>query len=710
MSGRKQSNRESLDGSVQSQPEMRQQDGLWSHPSLSRRSTNPNVFSDDYSVEPLDTPDANRPRRSLSISSNDSSSTLRQTQADQNAARSSRAENEATANPFADEARSSLDELQRRSSIRKGDLHNRQSSVTSTSTMSNRSGMHRPLSMSIPRAMSPYTGATGPSHPYAMYPQVGVSRSASIATMSTVQQADGPLQGTSAPQHPYAMYPQNIALEGVDDQPIPVGFPAGSLQPYQRAPAQPDDVGDIIGPDGHLEQLPPYSRYPDGIPPKTAMGAASIASAIPEQDQAAHIQPPPPPPPPPDMSSRTLVNINSTEPIARSEVSADSGTTSTQFDEKLGRRSRQSCCGAPCWLVALLVLGMLVGGLIGGVIGGILGERRAEERSLRRARESASLTPSVVTVTYTSDVTPLPTTPSNLLELPTGRFVVPASIQNQSKFCVSNTPYTASWSCQDQGFLNIEILGSNSQASILIPTPVIDGTFTYGAQAPFLPTPTQELHMMLDKDDPDFGPALFFTSPFNKLVIVQEDAFPTPSAQKRSINELELLASQWRREQVAQSGDKPWFCWWNSTAMEFFIYVNDTSSGGPRTSTPPVTAPPTTTTAGGGPASMGSTQTTPHSKRQTQASPASYPRRIKIEEKRAIPNAPQPYCTQMQVLGDGMVVPLPNNPIVIETIQPSATPSSGSSSGSSQKRESNVLWARDDDGYDNNCYCEWLWG
>ena len=61
----------------------------------------------------------------------------------------------------------------------------------------------------LPRAQSPYQGATGPSHPYAMYNQnqdTGLGRAPSNATMST---ARGPLQnysGPSGPSHPYGMY------------------------------------------------------------------------------------------------------------------------------------------------------------------------------------------------------------------------------------------------------------------------------------------------------------------------------------------------------------------------------------------------------------------------------------------------------------------------------------------------------------------------
>lgn len=127
------------------------------------------------------------------------------------------------------------------------------------------------LDSPVLRVESPYSGPSGPSFPYQMYPQnVRLARTASLATTSTAAApaSERSYAGPHTPAHPYGMYPQNI---GADDAPImapepapPVGFPGLAAGPYQRR-LGPDgeDVADMIGPDGHTEELPPYSRYPD---------------------------------------------------------------------------------------------------------------------------------------------------------------------------------------------------------------------------------------------------------------------------------------------------------------------------------------------------------------------------------------------------------------------------------------------------------------
>ena len=70
------------------------------------------------------------------------------------------------------------------------------------------------------------------------------------------------------------MYTQNV----VEDEPpvpavqsaIPVGFP-GLNTGYHRQIGPDGEEQDIVGPDGHTEQLPPYSRYPDEVPTKAAL-------------------------------------------------------------------------------------------------------------------------------------------------------------------------------------------------------------------------------------------------------------------------------------------------------------------------------------------------------------------------------------------------------------------------------------------------------
>ncbi|KAL1891635.1 hypothetical protein Sste5346_007551 [Sporothrix stenoceras] len=99
-----------------------------------------------------------------------------------------------------------------------------------------------------------------------MYPQnVRMARTLSGVTTSTVAPSESSYTGPRGPTFPYAMYPQNT-VAGSSAMPVAghsVGFP-GMADNYQRR-IGPDgeDVADLIGPDGHTEQLPPYTRYPD---------------------------------------------------------------------------------------------------------------------------------------------------------------------------------------------------------------------------------------------------------------------------------------------------------------------------------------------------------------------------------------------------------------------------------------------------------------
>lgn len=117
----------------------------------------------------------------------------------------------------------------------------------------------------VVRPESPYRGPSGPSFPYQMYNQD--VRSARTASMSTTATAEQSYQGPSGPTHPYQLYPQNTIPEDTPERTtapaIPVGF-AMTPDTYQRR-IGPDgeEIADMIGPDGHTEQLPPYTRYPD---------------------------------------------------------------------------------------------------------------------------------------------------------------------------------------------------------------------------------------------------------------------------------------------------------------------------------------------------------------------------------------------------------------------------------------------------------------
>ena len=81
------------------------------------------------------------------------------------------------------------------------------------------------------------------------------------------------------------MYSQNVAEnpEENDIAPappaIPVGFP-GLNTGYHRQIGPDGEEQDIIGPDGHTEQLPPYSKYPEEGPTKTSLVAEATSIPI----------------------------------------------------------------------------------------------------------------------------------------------------------------------------------------------------------------------------------------------------------------------------------------------------------------------------------------------------------------------------------------------------------------------------------------------
>ncbi len=86
-----------------------------------------------------------------------------------------------------------------------------------------------------------------------------------MTTSSTEPVSESSYTGPRAPAHPYGLYPQDTVAATPEVVPatIPLGF-HGLPDQYQRRIGQDsEDIADIVGPDGHTEQLPPYTRYPD---------------------------------------------------------------------------------------------------------------------------------------------------------------------------------------------------------------------------------------------------------------------------------------------------------------------------------------------------------------------------------------------------------------------------------------------------------------
>jgi len=216
------------------------------------------------------------------------------------------------------------------------------------------------------------------------------------------------------------------------------------------------------------------------------------------------------------------------------------------------------------------------------------------------------------------------------------------------------------------------------------------------------------------------------------------------SPSKRSIHESELFRRDGRhqgpgmRRQTAEVGDRPWFCFWNQTVVEFFIYltqnttefqngwdtssssavVNTQSLGAVAASTSTSEALSSQTTAA--PTSLPSPRSYHgyNHKRGFGASNgyADFPRFIKLEEKRVPRNNPQPYCQQMQILADGSIVPAGTANILIEendNAPAAATSAAATSSATSNTQAHRRSWfdqdlARRQSDDSTTCCCEWL--
>ena len=258
--------------------------------------------------------------------------------------------------------------------------------ASSSNSMPSRSSS---VSTDIPlRAESPYQGPTGPSHPYQMYPQESrVARTASIATTSTVRGQERSYAGPSGPTHPYGMYPQNTVpeTESVNDELVsplvPVGFPGLNHNYQRRLGPEGEEIADIIGPNGHTEQLPPYTKYPDEesarkarpIVQLPAAGAGGIGLATRN----------------PEFSSREDLNTPDSELPSRTLTMADSGSPINNAAPVVSEKpplkpwqklAKRKVCGiVPTWAIMLVVLVLIIFGIVLGSMFAALKSKHHDE-------------------------------------------------------------------------------------------------------------------------------------------------------------------------------------------------------------------------------------------------------------------------------------------------------------------------------------------
>ncbi|KAH7400970.1 hypothetical protein DE146DRAFT_612395 [Phaeosphaeria sp. MPI-PUGE-AT-0046c] len=574
---------------------------------------------------------------------------------------------------------------------------------------------------------------TGPSHPYAMYPQHTMARSSSVATASTEQQPHRSMS-PQRPTHPYAMYSQSGLDAGIGEQlpvepahpqlppvqtAIPIGFP-GLSDGYHRVLVSP-----LSSPSFSAAALPSVPLLPSVTP-------ARLPPQRPETQTGSTA---------PVVSSYAMANQIPAEPTESS--SASLLTTEQGYSEKVEAEEpkmpwyQKKLWGRIPVGVALGILGLILilAIALGAGIGALATKKHQDNKNKTEHERPKESPQPQVTGSHGSlfDATPIPT-PPGLGSIPTGAFSLPLGIPMESNpGCLTQANQYSAWSCK-LTFAPLVVTINNTEtrdgplqvASMKTGAQVPDGTILYGLQPPNLAL--KPLQLVLDLDYKAYGPAYHFQDTYDKLVILRPDELSSNARfSKRQ--------DSFRQRFQVKPGDLPWYCFWNSTYIEGYIYAEDNSTAASLTSMPtqapsgslsasydtagfPITTAGIAATGSAtvSPASVTATAS-PVSKRDANSDASApprmppYPRIVKIEERR-LPNSPQPYCQQMILLDDGKITPATSSNDVPKKIWlQESDPTyedyfAAQTTGTSNKRRDASPQRRSDPS--DACHCQWM--
>ncbi|KAK4077912.1 uncharacterized protein Triagg1_3606 [Trichoderma aggressivum f. europaeum] len=490
------------------------------------------------------------------------------------------------------------------------------------------------------RPQSPYRGPTSASHPYQMYLQ----RTLSNATASTDQPANRrSYDGHRGPAHPYALYPQNIATTG-DETPhqIPLGFAAAGDGYQRQIGPDGEEAGALVGPLGHTEELPPYTRYPDqafasktpavAIPEETmtGTGTSTPAGTVAGAGRAARN---------PEFSS-TEEDLQPSQSRPSTHSRHDINTAAQSSAEKATmnkwqRRGKKKLWGiVPYWAICLLLIGVV---LMGVILGAVIGTVLSHHKSRPSGGPSDDTYP---TPTPAPDVIPLRSVPIGLPRLPPGNYALPPVFPSAApNTCLADHSQLSAWSCNlpySYYQMNVDVSADAEDTSCynltLKAINPLDSQFLWGTQPPHIYGAAMQL--VNDTMEPRRGPAWWLQVTYDKTVVVQEEEFSIKA--KRWDNLGRPLVNhdvmQSRGASVgAKNGDKPWICTWPDTKLEVFIYPTQNASSSPH---------PTSTVA-------------PVSNPYPTDGFHPYPKTVKFTENRVAALTPKPFCRQVVIYNDG---------------------------------------------------------
>lgn len=297
----------------------------------------------------------------------------------------------------------SLDDLSQPSGTSKSPRLHDSLTLQHDGLMSSRNGQSLSSSSSTQNGAHCCRGTTQPSHPYQLYPQ----RTYSNATSSTEPLSSVDIYSRPrGPTHPYAMYTQGTAPSEDPTQPsIPVGFNSMGNEYRRQLGPNGEEAGDLIGPLGHMEELPPYTRYPDeafAAKPATEIGAAGPISTNVNVTRDMGLTAPSPAHPIPGAGGIGLATRNpefsSTEddlPSARHRFGSIRSVPSVESyhqvngaardytekpsQDKWQRSAKKKLWGVvPYWAICLLLSGIVIMGIVMGAVIGTIVRRQRE--------------------------------------------------------------------------------------------------------------------------------------------------------------------------------------------------------------------------------------------------------------------------------------------------------------------------------------------
>jgi hypothetical protein len=302
-----------------------------------------------------------------------------------------------------------------------------------------------------------------------------------------------------------------------------------------------------------------------------------------------------------------------------------------------------------------------------------------------------------------------------------------------------------------------------------------DTSIAAGAQMSYMGVEFSPFLTVSDNDDQEYGLAFYFQSFYDKVVVVPQSSMPFGPSFKRSTKRGYMgpdfqVPDAWKtRKQMLSPGDRPWFCVWNDTLVEGFIYVNEPAATSTSSSSSSlITSPPSTSSKGSSAtssalagstsaadATVSATATTsvdmitttisnaytsavytgpaaafskwassqaikaahreeyvPYIHKMKRQQPARYmdmPYVVKIEERR-LAQSPQPYCQQYQILDNGnanIALDRQNNPIIFQMNEHDPVQTADGAATATITTGQRV---KRDAPVPNSCHCQWMSG